>query len=163
MGQDVSRPHEKFLLEPSRKFLFKPANLEGGTNRNEPKGTRSAALAEAGRIETDYTSQSGRADAGERAMGEETVGAQEAERRRGGDSRAARRAVESPVAGSATKAGDAAGTARVWRFWSDADRRVSSARAWPGSRQGDGAEMDGARGAVEAETGPSSAGAYVAS
>src|SRR5579863_1455399 len=45
----VSRPHEKFLLEPSRKFLSEREKLGGGTNRNEPKGTRPAARLRGGR------------------------------------------------------------------------------------------------------------------
>jgi hypothetical protein len=61
----LSRPHEKFLLEPSRKFLSEREKLGGGTNRDEPKGTRPAALAQASRNETDYAGQSGGADEGE--------------------------------------------------------------------------------------------------
>jgi hypothetical protein len=36
----VSRPSEKFLVEPSRKFLLTAARLKDGTNRDEPRGTR---------------------------------------------------------------------------------------------------------------------------
>src|SRR3984957_19043552 len=159
----MSRPHEKFLLEPSRKFLSEREKLGGGTNRNEPKGTRLAALVEAGRIETDYTSESGRADASERTVGEEIISAQKARRGSGGDPWAARRAVEPAVAGPAAEASPRAGAARVPRFWSDADRRISGASTWPGGRQGDGAEMDDQRGAVEAKAGASRASAYLAS
>ena len=34
----VSRPSEKFLIEPSRKFLLTAARLRNGTNRDEPTG-----------------------------------------------------------------------------------------------------------------------------
>src|SRR6202046_4856961 len=43
------------------------------------------------------------------------------------------------------------------------DRRISGASAGPGGRQGDGAEMDDQRGAVEAKAGASRASAYLAS
>src|SRR5579871_6718010 len=43
----LSRPHEKFLIEPIRKFLSELEKLGGGTNRDEPKGTRPAAQAQA--------------------------------------------------------------------------------------------------------------------
>jgi hypothetical protein len=36
----LSRPSEKFLIEPSRKFLLTAIRLKGGTNRDEPRGTR---------------------------------------------------------------------------------------------------------------------------
>jgi GxxExxY protein len=42
----VSRPGEKFLIEPSRKFLLTAARLKDGTNRNEPRGTGQIGLAE---------------------------------------------------------------------------------------------------------------------
>jgi hypothetical protein len=44
----LSRPSEKFLNEPSRKFLLTAVRLKGGTNRDEPKGTRCVELVETG-------------------------------------------------------------------------------------------------------------------
>src|ERR1700690_1386258 len=91
----MSRPHEKFLLEPSRTFLSKQPKLEGGTNRYERTGTGLAALAETGRGQADYTGPSGRADGSERAMGATAFAAQEKGRRPGGGAPAARPALES--------------------------------------------------------------------
>ena len=44
----VSRPSEKFLFEPSRKFLLTAERLGDGTDCDEPTGTRQAGLAETG-------------------------------------------------------------------------------------------------------------------
>src|SRR4029077_12339660 len=93
-GICLSRPHEKFLLEPSRTFLSEQPKWKGGTNRDEPTGTGSAALAEAGRVQADHTGQSGRADGSERAVGATTFAAQEKGRRPGGGAPAARPGVE---------------------------------------------------------------------
>src|SRR5450432_471171 len=95
-------------------------------------------------------------------MGEETVSAQEARRRPGGDPPVARWTVEPPVARAGAEASDAAGAARVPRFWADLDRRICGARARPGGGQRDSAEMDDRRGTVETETGASGAGANLA-
>jgi hypothetical protein len=43
----VSRPSEKFRFEPSRKFLLTAVRLKDGTNRDEPRGTRSPGLVKA--------------------------------------------------------------------------------------------------------------------
>ena len=46
----LSRPSEKFRFEPSRKFLLTAVRLKDGTNRDEPRGTRSAGLVEASQV-----------------------------------------------------------------------------------------------------------------
>src|SRR5665213_1883509 len=42
----VSRPSEKFLIEPSRKFILTAERQKDGTNRDEPRGTGLVRLAE---------------------------------------------------------------------------------------------------------------------
>ena len=46
----VSRPSEKFRFEPSRKFLLTAVRLKDGTNRDEPRRTRSPGLVEASEV-----------------------------------------------------------------------------------------------------------------
>src|SRR3989442_4412192 len=65
----MSRPSEKFLIEPSRKFLLTAVRQKDGTNRDEPRGTRLAGLVEASQRREDDAAGSGRADGGERALG----------------------------------------------------------------------------------------------
>src|ERR1700694_2998643 len=80
----VSRPSEKFLIGPSRKFLLTAARLKDGTNRDEPRGTGLAGLVETSpRREDDAAGNSGK-DGRERALGAQAVAADEAARRRGG-------------------------------------------------------------------------------
>jgi len=44
---ELSRPSEKFLIQPSRKFLLTALRLKDGTNCDEPSGTGRVGLAEA--------------------------------------------------------------------------------------------------------------------
>ena len=44
----VSRPSEKFLIEPIRKFLLTALRLKDGANRDESRGTRQVGVAETG-------------------------------------------------------------------------------------------------------------------
>src|SRR6266853_2167255 len=83
----MSRPSEKFLIEPSRKFLLTAARLRNGTNRDEPTGTGLAGLVETRAGREDDATGSCRADGSNRALGAEAVAAdEEAGRHRGGAS-----------------------------------------------------------------------------
>src|SRR5665213_908899 len=73
----VSRPGEKFLIEPSRKFLLTAVRLKDGTNRNEPRGTGLAGVAETSPGREDDAAGSCRADGSDRALGAETAAADE--------------------------------------------------------------------------------------
>src|SRR5258707_5698008 len=73
----VSRPGEKFLIEPSRKFLVTCARLKDGTNRDEPRGAGLAGLAETSPGWQDDAARSGRSDGSERALGAEAAAADE--------------------------------------------------------------------------------------
>src|SRR6266446_9249084 len=80
----MSRPSEKFLVEPSRKFLLTAARLKDGTNRDEPRGTRQAGVAETGQGWIDHAARSGQQDRRERPVGSQAAEADEEARRRGG-------------------------------------------------------------------------------
>src|ERR1019366_7249135 len=58
----VSRPSEKFLIEPSRKFLLTAFRLKDGTNRDESRGTRQVGVAETGQRRGDHSARGGRQD-----------------------------------------------------------------------------------------------------
>src|SRR5579864_14401 len=95
----MSRPSERFLIEPSRKFLLTAVRQKDGTNRDEPRGTRLVGLVEAGPGREDDAAGSGRADGGEPALGANAVEADAEARRRGGSAWVARTAVESKALG----------------------------------------------------------------
>src|ERR1700722_3524209 len=80
----LSRPSEKFLIEPSRKFLLTAERLKNGTNRDEPRGTGLAGVVETSSGRQDDTAGSGRTDGRERALGAEAAAADEEARRCGG-------------------------------------------------------------------------------
>src|SRR5579863_1801521 len=159
----LSRPHEKFLLEPSRTFLSKQPKLEGGTNRDEPTGAGLAALAEAGRGQADHTGQGGRANGSERAVGAATFAAQEEGRRPGGGASAARPTVEPQAGGADAVAGAAVHRAGVPRLRANVDCRVFTERTRSPSGQGNRAEMDDRCRVVEGQTVAGGQGAQLAS
>src|SRR5580658_6551120 len=160
---NLSRPHEKFLLEPSRTFLSKQPKLGGGTNRDEPKGTGSAALSEAGRGQADHTGQGGRANGSERAVGAATFAAQEEGRRPGGGASAARPTVEPQAGGADAVASAAVHRAGVPRLRADVNCRVFTERTRSPSGQGNRAEMDDRCRIVEGQTIQGGQGAQLAS
>src|SRR5580658_8187229 len=73
----LSRPGEKFLIEPSRKFLLTAARLKDGTNRNEPRGTGLAGLVKTSPGREDDAAGSCRADGSNRAVGAEVAATDE--------------------------------------------------------------------------------------
>src|SRR3954447_26570463 len=99
----VSRPSEKFLIEPSRKFLLTAARLKDGTDSDEPTGTGLVGLVEASPRQEGDAAGSSPEDGRERALGAQTAPAHEAGRRQGGGARTARSRLESQVAGSNTE------------------------------------------------------------
>jgi hypothetical protein len=72
----LSRPGEKFIIEPSRKFLLTAARLRSGTNRDEPTGTGLAGLVET-RGREDDAAGSSRTNGRDRGMGAEVAAADE--------------------------------------------------------------------------------------
>src|ERR1700722_8301071 len=113
----LSRPSEKFLIEPSRKFLLTAARLKDGTNRDEPRGTGLAGVVEKSPGREDDAAGSGRAGGSERALGAQTAAADEEAGRCGGGARTAGQIVEPEAAGKdeAGSSGDfaQAGLARL--------------------------------------------------
>src|SRR5712691_2473824 len=73
----LSRQSEKFLIGQSRKFLLTAVRLKDGTNRDEPRGTRLAGMAEASARQEDDAAGGGRANGSQRALGAEAVAADE--------------------------------------------------------------------------------------
>src|SRR5208283_5266403 len=90
----MSRQSEKFLIGQSRKFLLTAKNWKGGTNRNEPGGTRLAGVAEAGTGRGRHAAASGREDGRQRPLGAQAAGAYEDRWRRGCRARTAGPVVE---------------------------------------------------------------------
>src|ERR1700735_4902772 len=80
----MSRPSEKFLIEPSRKFLLTAVRLKDGTNRDEPRGTRPAGVVKASQGQSDQPAKSGPAHGGKRSLGAQAAATDESRRRRGG-------------------------------------------------------------------------------
>src|ERR1700694_5229837 len=80
----VSRPSEKFLTEPSRKFLLTAVRLKDGTNRDEPRGTGQVGMAETGPGQDAESARGGPEDGRERAVGAPTAAADETAWRCGG-------------------------------------------------------------------------------
>src|SRR5258708_18244933 len=108
----MSRPSEKFLIGPSRKFLLTAERLKDGTNRDEPRGTGLAGLVEARPRPGDDAAGSGGQDGSERALGAQVAGADEEAGRRRGGAWTAWTSVQSQAGGGNTEAsdGDLAGT-----------------------------------------------------
>jgi hypothetical protein len=75
--QRLSRPGEKFLIEPSRKFLLTAERLKDGTNRDEPTGTGQARLVETSAGRKDDAAGSCRTDGSDGAVGAEVAAADE--------------------------------------------------------------------------------------
>src|SRR4051794_2179334 len=104
----VSRQSEKFLNGQSRKFLLTAKSWKGGTNRDEPGGTRLAGVAEAGAGRSGHAAAGGGEDGRERSLGAKVAGAHEYRRRR----RCGARATW-PIVESADRRGDATASDRV--------------------------------------------------
>src|ERR1039458_7815416 len=92
--REVSRQSEKFLIGQSRKFLLTAKNWKGGTNRNEPGGTRLAGVVEAGAGRSRHTAASRREDGRQRPLGADAAAAHEDRWRRGCRARIAGPVVE---------------------------------------------------------------------
>src|ERR1700692_321217 len=90
----VTRQSEKFLIGQSRKFLLTAKNWKGGTNRDEPGGTRLAGMAKEGAGRGGHAARGGRKGGSQRSLCAEAVGAHEDPCRRGCGARSTRPHVE---------------------------------------------------------------------
>src|SRR5580658_6633079 len=139
----LSRPGEKFLIEPSRKFLLTAARLKDGTNRDEPRGTGLAGLVETGAGREDDAAGRGRANGRDRALGTQAVAADEETGRCGCRAWAAGTGIE-PQAGrenAEAGAGDPA-QAGLARFRADLCRRTTGQTSPDSGRKRNAARVD---------------------
>src|SRR5882757_2694043 len=100
----MSRPGEKFLIEPSRKFLLTAARLKDGTNRDEPRRTRLAGLVETSQRRQHDAAGSGGEDGSDGPMGADPAPATGQARRRGCGARVAGTAVQPQACQEAARA-----------------------------------------------------------
>src|SRR5271169_3333013 len=105
---ELSRQSEKFLIGQSRKFLLTAKDWKGGTNRDEPGGTRLAGVAEAGAGWRDHAAASRREDGRQRPLGAKAAAAYENRWRRG-----CRARIAGPVVEPADRRADAGACGRV--------------------------------------------------
>src|ERR1700694_3230932 len=139
----LSRPSEKFLTEPSRKFLLTAVRLKDGTNRDEPRGTGQVGMAERGPGQDAEAARGGPEDGRERAVGAPTAAADETAWRCGGGAWVTGPGVEpqdrevNPEPGHGASA--AAGLARLRTDL--CQRAVGQTASHPG-RQRNAARMD---------------------
>src|SRR4051794_36136538 len=91
----VSRQSEKFLIGQSRKFRLTAENWKGGTNRDEPGGTRLAGVAKESAGRGGHAAASRCEDGRERSLGAKAAGADEDRWRRRCGTRTAGTVVES--------------------------------------------------------------------
>src|SRR5229473_3200546 len=103
-GMGLSRPSEKFLVEPSRKFLLTAARLKNGTNRDEPRGAGLAGLVETSPRQENDAAGNGRTDGRQRALGAQVASADEETGRCGGGAWAAGTCLQPQVAGEDAEA-----------------------------------------------------------
>src|SRR5215510_13266826 len=113
----LSRQSEKFLNGQSRKFLLTAESWKGGTDRDEPGGTRLAGVAEESAGQSGDTAAGCRKDGGERSVGAQAAGTHENGRRRSCGARTAGPVVEPADrradAGACRRTAEAAGVVRL--------------------------------------------------
>jgi hypothetical protein len=152
MGQsgNLSRQSEKFLIGQSRKFLLTAENWRGGTNRNEPGGTRLVGMADEGTGRGHHAGAGGQKDGRQRALGAQAAGTHEDRWRRRCRARTARPFVEpADRRADAGQGGRAAETGGMARLRSDVRQRAVEQAAWHRRQQGDSAHLDGGVRVVE--------------